>query len=280
MAFDLPQDEPDLDTYFSTYQWVTVGQLLEGYGLKLLDTSVLLLLGKKTSFYFQLLQVPVINVMSGIILEQVKTYRIYLQKLFVEYLVSGQADVEGDAGADTREALEKSRQEMLAQGKAFDETERSREDLIIETQTKLMQFVDTFKQIVHQAGQTTGLKDKVLYDLFADAKGFQIQDAAWARLEAHLKAPVTTELQNSLNSHFAALTDLEKTFESFNPDYQHRAQDIRKQLIHLRRAFYDEIGHTQQLLAQVAEFHLDEEKNEAERQTLHFDGQLGEEKEG
>jgi hypothetical protein len=280
--------EDEVESYLTTYQWVTVGQLLEGYGLKLSDTSVLLMLRKKTAFYFQLLRIPVMNVLNGIIIDQTKAYRIYVQKMFVEYLVSGQADVEETIGSETRAALEKARVHMLEIGSLFDESIKAHEALIIETQRTLIQWSKQFKatlttigkawmsEIHQQTGLTLSITMPMLYDLFVDADGFEASDAAWKRFESHYKQPFPSTLKNTLQTQFKQLNALQDQFKAFIAAHEDPVLQLQISLNQHRSQFYDEIIQVQNLLMLLPGFDLNPVYNTQERASLNFDTHIGE----
>lgn len=281
------EEDEGISQFLSTYQWVTVGQLLDGYGLKLPDTCVLDIIREKSSFYYQMLRLPAINVLNGIIVEQTKSYQIFIQKLFVDYLVSGEADVEETLGSETRASLETARQQVVELSAKFEEAEAAREKLIVESQCELIAWVDGFKKAFKQisiewqselqqhTGEEIHLPLSACYSLFADAKGFEIQDKAWERFAKEVKLTLSLETKAILQNHLNTLQDLQKSFKHLIDHYGSGVFELRIDLNRFRKQFYHDIGHVQKLLVQLSDFKFDEVRDKQQRSALLFDAKIG-----
>lgn len=265
-------NQEPLEGLLSTYQWVTVGRVLGRYGLSLSDPAVMALLRAKTSFYYQLLRIPLTNVLNGIILGQAREYQLFLQKLFVDYLVSGEADrSDEEPGEDTRETIEELRQSMLALSGEFEAAERAHEGLITESQRAIMTLMEQFIRALDQLkSQFKGISIQPCYDLFLDAKGFSIQDAAWARLEATLRQTLTTEQRQALQALFQGMD-----VAPLLADYEPKVQESRRALNQFRKQFYDKIIELQAVLEIVNAFQLDEKQHDENLAFLKFDSDIG-----
>ena len=116
----LVQDE--IETWFSTYGSITVERILKQFGFSIDPSRIKSIIHTPDSIYYQFLRVPVHSILNEIIINQAEDYRGYLQKLYIDYLLSG-AGNEVDAppqGEDLRESLEESRIELIGIGNDFD----------------------------------------------------------------------------------------------------------------------------------------------------------------
>lgn len=280
--------DEDLGQVLSTYQWVTACRILETYGLLLPGPYVIELIKTKSSFFYQLLKIPGINILNGIILEQVITYQIFIQKLFVEYLVSGSADVEESMGAETRKQLETAREDMLQLSSLVEAQELEREKFIVESQRKILTWVKEFNAVVKKIRQD--LQDEIkaisheeviisvnsLYHLFIDADGFCIQNSARVRFWQEIKVNVTSDLENVLSLNTDKIKETESSLTSILDVYYNRAIEARDKLTDLRKNFYLAIATVQNLLNQLPGFQINEEEDAKNRSQLIFDANIGE----
>ena len=81
----------ELSQWFSTYGVITAERILGNYKINLAHTDLVGAIKSPFSFYHRLLQVPLKNVLNGIVLQQANDYHIYAQKLFIDYLLSGES---------------------------------------------------------------------------------------------------------------------------------------------------------------------------------------------
>lgn len=276
--------EPEtLSNWLSTYQWVTVGRLLEDYHFQLSDEAVLTILSSKSSFYYHLLEIPMGNVLNGIILEQIKEYQLFLQKLFVDYLVSGESDREAEEpGGATRQALETQRSQMLETGKAFDQCVLAYESLIIESQAAIRDFSKSLRAYLSEVHHTLlepltahHCSATHLQLCFVNAQGFQVQLSGLAHLEKTLKVSFPIEVRESLLNAFQDMSAHEKKLDALLETYHPRVQAIRIKLNDYRKIFYEWIGVVQNLLLQAAPYKLDEAQDALNREKLHFKSDVG-----
>src|SRR5947209_7982025 len=86
--------QTEIAAWCSTYGLVTAQRLLELYKIKLDPDDLKQALKMPSSFYHGLLKIPMRNVFTGIIWQQARDYQIYAQKLFIDYLLSGETNKE------------------------------------------------------------------------------------------------------------------------------------------------------------------------------------------
>src|SRR5690606_37160436 len=99
---------------------ITAERMLNRYQIRLQSTELLIAIKSPVSFYHRLLQVPLRNVLNGIIMQQAYDYHVYAQKLFIDYLLSGESGKDEEAqGALTRDAIENERKQLVILGGEF-----------------------------------------------------------------------------------------------------------------------------------------------------------------
>ena len=128
----------DSSTWLSTYGLVTAERILAKFKIQLNPDELVAAINNPQSLSFLLLRIPLKNVFNGIILGQARDYQVYAQKLFVDYLLSGESSKDPESpGMVTREDLEQERLSLVAMGEEFDELEFSHQKLISESQGAL-----------------------------------------------------------------------------------------------------------------------------------------------
>ena len=82
--------ENDISQWFSTYGVITAERILGRYQIQLPQTELVAAVKNPFSFYHKLVELPIRNVLNGIVLQQANDYHIYVQKLYIDYLLSGE----------------------------------------------------------------------------------------------------------------------------------------------------------------------------------------------
>lgn len=133
------QEQTDLSAWFSTYGLLTAERILARFNIHLSHDDLIREVKDPSSIYYLLLRVPLKNVFNGIILQQARDYQLYAQKLFVDYLLSGEDAKEADSlGGNTRDDLENQRLNLIELGAAFNKQEEEHQILIAESQASLI----------------------------------------------------------------------------------------------------------------------------------------------
>jgi hypothetical protein len=142
------KEDTDWSTWYSTYGLLTAERILERFDIHLPHNDLIQALKNPRSIYFHLLHVPMKNVFNGIIFRQVHDYQIYAQKLFVDYLLSGEDAKEKDTpGGETRKDIEQERLKLIETDEAFRKMEEARQRLIVESQGKLVELTKDIRSI-------------------------------------------------------------------------------------------------------------------------------------
>lgn len=137
----------DFTAWYSTYGILTVERVLGKFNLQASHEILHEAIKDKHSAYFQFLQLPFKNILNGIILDQTQDYQSYAQKLFVDYLLSGQNEKEeGAAGAHICQSLEEERRHLMAIGDDFNQQISAHQMLIAESQQILMTMAAKLKR--------------------------------------------------------------------------------------------------------------------------------------
>jgi hypothetical protein len=136
--------DKDLSTWVSTYGLVTTERILERLNIHPSPEELADAMHNTQSEYYLLLRVPLKNVFNGIILAQTLDYQSYAQKLFVDYLLSGESNKEPSSpGGVTREDIESERLTLVAMGEEFESLEFEHQQIIAESQAALMKIAST-----------------------------------------------------------------------------------------------------------------------------------------
>ena len=110
----------DLSTWFSTYGLLTSQRILERFNIHLKGDELIAAMKDPGNLNYLWLKVPLKNIFNGIIFQQAHDYQVYAQKLFIDYLLSGDSAKEADSpGANTRESLEEERIKLQEMNEAF-----------------------------------------------------------------------------------------------------------------------------------------------------------------
>ena len=146
------KSENDLSHWFSTYGVITAERILGRYHINLAQIDLVAAVKSPFSFYHKVLQIPLRNVLNGIVLQQANDYHVYVQKLFIDYLLSGEnSKDESSPGASTREALENERQQLLALGEEYHQKEGEHNHLISSSQNFLIKLSADFNKAFDKA---------------------------------------------------------------------------------------------------------------------------------
>lgn len=131
--------------WLSTYGLVTVQRIFDLLNFSLDYTNIKEILREKNSVYYHFLRVPFVNIFNNIIINQAEGYREYVQKIFIDYLLSGAAnEVEAPVqGESIREELEENRKKFMDIADKFDIEYFNHNSLIAESQIALIKMART-----------------------------------------------------------------------------------------------------------------------------------------
>ncbi|PJD91528.1 MAG: hypothetical protein CK424_06890 [Legionella sp.] len=138
--------DAELSNWYSTYGLVTVERIFGLMSVRLSPEELRTVSCNANSPYYQLLQVPLKNIFNGIIMGQALDYREYAQKMLVDYLISGAANMAEEQAKPegVRLELELMRSDLIESGDQFDLLQFEHHKLISESQRVL---IDTAKSL-------------------------------------------------------------------------------------------------------------------------------------
>lgn len=136
----------DTDFLSSSYVLLTSERILEGFGIIVSDEDLHAAIHNHDHIYHLLLKIPFKNVINGIILQQVMDYQVYVQKLFVDYLLSGSANVnKDDAPTESQEKMEEIRVRMQNLCTSFEQLQQVHNSSISKSQEQLIEWSKKYK---------------------------------------------------------------------------------------------------------------------------------------
>lgn len=281
----------DLSAWFPTYGIITAQRLLERYRINLSDTDLLNALKTPNSFYHRILNIPMKNVFNGIILQQARDYQIYAQKIFVDYLMSGENSKTPETpGGEIRERVEEQRVALNVLGDGFDNSESEHNKLITDTQVALMQQANNWQKAIHTTAQElpkviklsnsseAAIKQAlstllVEYDL--SEQSFTISAACWERAEKLLDTPLTTDMRETIQKAMLELANQTlKESDSLN-DYKQQVSEINDRMRDYRKQFANLIIKTNELIQLLPDYKADKTQIHENQEQLYFDAHLG-----
>lgn len=289
------QQSDELTQWFSTYGFITAERILGTYQINLPQDELLQAIKNPNSFYHLLLQVPLKNVLNGIIIQQAYDYHVYVQKLFIDYLLSGETTKGEEAqGALTRESLENERQKLVTLGEDFHKLELEQSNLIATSQaflikqtkewkialeTAIKEINNTFK--VANPDSQKGLIRKGLNHALINSDVIKIQSFDSKRLFIEkmneiIKISLTEAIKEQVLN---ILTDLFNIMFEFNDKYNEyfeNTKEIGVQAHSYRTEFYDTILRILELIKLLPEYRIDPVQDAINRETLYFDKTIGE----
>lgn len=135
-------------TWYSTYGTVTAERIFGSMGISMSQEELRTISASENSPYYQLLQVPLKNIFNGIIINQATDYREFAQKMLVDYLLSGAANLVGEATKPegTRLELENMRTALMEIGEQFDLLQFEHYHLINDSQASLIAAAHTLEE--------------------------------------------------------------------------------------------------------------------------------------
>lgn len=279
----------DMQNWFSTYGLITSERILGRYQIKLAGTELVTAIKKSSSFYHKLVETPVRHVLNGIILQQAHDYHVYAQKLFIDYMLSGEnSKGPEEQGAHTRERLEEERQALVHLGDEFNKKQLEHQNLIAQTQAELIKVGQNFNKLF----------EKTIASLMSHLKQFSIDKATCRRIlnQGLIHGDFTPPTEAI---HFAKIVvdalgakqaeqllpivqnDLAELL-TFTDEALVHAQSMRERSEEMtfaangyRTRFYESILRIIEQLKLLPEYKIDPVQDGINRETLYFDPDIG-----
>lgn len=281
---DSTPKEEELTQWFSTYGVITAERILSKYQLELSQEQLPEAITNTSSVYHQLIQVPLKNVLNGIILQQAEDYHVYAQKLVIDYLLSASGAAPEDAsGSSSREQLEEERTKLIALGESFSQLRLEQDVLIASSQAHLIKSttrwrvafekaLQSIKAVLNQTGQS--IKPSVIRKAIN-----QVLIQGEPRIDV-LNNTLLCVLEKGMNENLmACLDELMTVSRDFNPsssDYFNQTKVLNEGARWYRMQFYEAILRITNLLKILPDYKINESRDQVNRELLYFDKTIGE----
>ena len=281
-------------TWFPTYGLLTSQRILERLDIRLTTRELDTALSNPHSVYYQLLRIPLKNVFNGIILQQVHDYQAYAQGLFVDYLLSGEANKEETApGANTRDDLEQQRLHLVELNEAYAKLEAENQELIAKSQASLIalsrellaslaKVVASVMLILRKTDPNISIErvSKALRAIMIHYETVNDEVLApsspyWNIVIKLLGMPLDAPLRAALAQSIRALSDPRNEVEQILSTYLSETEAMEVNLKNYRTEFYNVILRVTELIKLLPDYHVDHEKEAVHRESLYFDAGIG-----
>lgn len=285
--------DDEFSQWFSTYGLITAERILGHYQINLPQKELLTAIKYPTSFYHKLIQVPLKNVLNGIILQQANDYHIYAQKLFIDYLLSGESGKPPEAqGASIRENLEDERKNLVALGEQFNQQQLDHESFINSSQKTFIQIskqlreqLDSGISLVHRLlrKEKSDITMKLTKDSLIHALiyvGFSVnnpqKDTYIDSMSEALKIKIDDSLKKQLIEQLSSFFDVLVNADSTINQLMSHVADISSAARSYRTRFYESVLRVVELINLLPEYRINPAQDAVNRESLYFDNTIGE----
>lgn len=284
-----------LSKWFSTYGLVTAERLIGIFKITLDQEDLKLALKGPYNFYHRLLQIPIQNILSGIVQQQAHDYHVYLQKLFIDYLLSGESGKsETSPGAVTRAELDIEREDVVSLAEEFNKKQIALNNLIAESQiclidlckqwnTSLDNAIKEFHNTLMEHGfdlKKSLIRKAINHAIVqCDSTNSDIQNKNYELIEKAneiMGITINENLKESLMNHLSELLAYTINFDSHVVDFPSRVSELSNELRAYRRQFYDKIITVTYLMKLLPEYKIDPVQDAINKEPLFFDRSIGE----
>lgn len=286
------KSEIALSHWFSTYGMITAERVFGKYQIKLASNDLVAAIISPVSFYHKLLAIPLKNVLNGIIMQQANDYHIYAQKLFIDYLLSGEnSKAEEAQGGNTRESMENERQQLVTLGEEYHKKEGEHSNLIANSQASLIKITREFNTAL-ETGITSVIatlksegpaKSKVRQAInhaliYCDLTDPQLQSNQFLFIEKMneiLKTSLNEGIKEKIMENMSELLKIVLGFDANVRTYIDQAEEMSLQMNSFRKQFFDTIIRVVDLIKLLPEYKLDPIQDVINREPLYFDKSIG-----
>ncbi|WP_454783666.1 hypothetical protein [Legionella sp. WA2024007413] len=286
------ESDNELSHWFSTYGVITAERILGTYKVNLAQSELVEAIKSPYSFYHRLLRVPLKSVLNGIILQQANDYHVYTQKLFIDYLLSGENSKGEEAqGASTREELENERQQLVNLGDEFHNVQGQHDWLIANSQSALIRVTQIFNTEIEKAIaslrgllKSMGISEKkskirqainhaLIYCNILDVQNNQYFFIE--KINEVLKTPLTEDLERKMAMILSEVVLIDMDFDEQISDFLAQTEEIGQAANSYRTLFYETILRVIDLMKSLPEYKIDPEQDAINREPLYFDKTIG-----
>lgn len=279
----------ELSQCFSTYGLITCERILSKYKINLPRSHIIASIKSPVSFYHYLLKAPLRNILNGIILQQANDYYVYIQKLFIDYLLSSESSKNESQGGLTRETIDNERQELLTLGEQFQKTLGKQDTLIASSQAALLSITNKFnkefknvilslKTIIKGFDDNTirsAMNHSLLYcempELEPQKSIYLFIDKMNEILNISLDENIKEKMANVLSKTVKIVLDTKKRINEFLEE----SKEIAKEANSFRDQFFESIIRLIELLKVLPDYKIDPNQDIINREPLYFDKNIG-----
>lgn len=282
--------EMDLSHWFSTYGFITAERILGRYQIHIPQNELAPALKNPRSFYHRIVQVPFRNVLNGIIFQQASDYHVYVQKLFVDYLLSAEsAKEEGAQGALTRRSMEDERKNLVELGEEFQQRKLEHNVLISSSQkvlikcaaqwnTALESAIKALHGLINKAGFSLN-KSQIRHAIHHAIAHSDVNMAKTPELIDKMNNILAVELTTQLKIDALAILDelliISDECDSHVHKFDEEIRVMNEQANSFRTQFYETILRVISLIQLLPDYRIDEVQDQINREPLHFDKHIG-----
>ncbi|WP_454782390.1 hypothetical protein [Legionella sp. WA2022007384] len=282
----------ELSHWFSTYGVITAERILGRYKVNLAQSELVEAIKCPYSFYHRMLRVPLKSVLNGIVLQQANDYHVYTQKLFIDYLLSGENSKGEEAqGASTREDLENERQRLVTLGDEFHTVQGQHDYLIANSQAALIRMTQTFNTEIEKA--ITTLRTLLKSDGVSEKKSkirqainhaliycniSEVQSNQYLFIEKMnevLKTSLSEDLKRKMAMILSEILLIDMDFDEQISDFVAQTEELSRAANSYRTLFYETILRVIELMKSLPEYKIDPEQDAINREPLYFDKTIG-----
>ena len=286
--------ELDPSTWFSTYGLLTSSNILGTLNIYLSEEDLLPAIKKSSSVYHQLLAIPIKNVLNGIIYQQAYDYQVYVQKLFVDYLLSGEQGKDSESpGASIREQLEEYRLEVAQLNEAFAEKQYDHKKLIMQSQASLIKCAAELQNIMalscikvkeilaademtkNDSVINSAIRSLVINFDHLNQRALAADDSIWVNFSKSLQIELKDETKKKLAGVLDFLDDPKSDIANIVLAFKDAAEDIGLSFRTFRTKFYDLILAVTESINMLPDYHVNLDQEKTNRESLYFDAHLG-----
>lgn len=271
-----------LSNWSSTYGQLTVERLLERFNITIDTTNLLEGIKNQHSFYYQLLHVPFKNLLNGLIVEQAYEYQVYLQKLFIDFLLSGKNDEpEGSPGGNAREELTIERLNLMASIENFNSEQLAQKKLIAKSQSHLItiakEYSSHMKEILknnffHAEGINRKNAAKIVETLLSyELENQDISKEAWEKIKKVLNKTPDEKQKQQLLEIITPLLPLAAQLKEVNIPFIEQSEYLGNVFRDYRNEFYQLILRVNDLIQLLPGYRPNPGREEKNREAIDFD---------
>lgn len=289
---DAEVKDEELTQWFSTYGLITAERIFSKYQITLPQDMLLAAINKPSGFFHRLIQVPLKNVLNGIILQQAEDYHVYGQKLLIDYLLSASSGAEETSpGGQTRESLEEERHKLMRLGDDFQQTRLAHDALIATSQAQLISLTNAWRTAFEKTIQSvkatcTKNGSDVKPSLIRKAINHALIECCLENngdrivlidtMNTVMESVINLEIKEQLANNMSDLISHSISIQNFSTQFYSQTQDMNEKAKEYRAKFFNTILKLTELIKNLPEYKLNAERDLANKELLHFDRTIGE----